>query len=48
MKFKNNLSISLNRSLILLLYYEESVDHLGQDRNSNSHFFQRMSTELQD
>lgn len=40
MKFKNAFSISLNRSLVLLLYYAESVDYLGQDRNSNSHFFQ--------
>lgn len=44
MKFKNTLSISLNRSLVLLRYYAESVDHLGQDRISNSHFFQPMST----
>lgn len=43
MKFKNAFSISLNRSLVLLLYYAESVDYLGQDRNSKSHFFQPLS-----
>lgn len=44
MKFKNTFSLSLNRSLVLLLYYAESVDYLGQDRHSNSHFFQPLST----